>query len=431
MVGSFVRRSGFWVLDFIKGGQVYKHYKDISDIMGNTSGSNNNSAKHLENLLQYATENTKFYKQYSNYNSISDFPVTNKIIIRNNIDEIVSNEFRDKDLYVVSTSGSTGIPFVVKQNKNKRNRVKADLIYFCEKCNYLIGDKYLYLRVWSEWKSKSAISRFKQNLIPVDISHLDENKLKHIRELLEKDKRITCIIGYAKSLDIVARYLLETNTKINNVRIVISSAEVLTKDMKERIKKAFNCNVVSRYANEEIGFLAQQPIDDDYFIINDASNYVEFLKLDSDEKASPGELCRVIVTDLFNYATPLIRYDTGDLAVYKMDPINGRVITEIQGRKADFIFDTVGNRLVSYSITNKMERFSGVKQFQLIQEGKKDYRLLLKVWGKTYKEDDIRSLLNNILGEDANIIIDYVDSIEALSSGKYKTIICNYKPTGR
>lgn len=426
MIGARIRKSGFWLLDLIRGREVYKHYKDISNIMENKTALNNNPGRYLDELLKHATESCKFYEEYYNYNSIKDFPVSNKIMIRDNIEEIKSKKYDHGKLHVVSTSGSTGTPFSITQNKNKRNRIKADLIYFGKICGYSVGDRYVHLRVWSDWKKKKNMTRFKQNLIPIDISKLDNIKLKEICEVLENDKHIRCINGYAKTIDIIAKFFLENNIKSNNVEIVISGAELLTIDMKKRIKKAFRCNVVSRYANEEIGFLAQQPIDDDYFLINDASNHVEFLKLDSDEYAEPGELCRIIVTDLFNYATPLIRYDTGDLAVYEINTTKGRVIKEIQGRQADFIYDTEGNRLVSYSITNRMERFNEIKQFQLIQEDKIIYRILLNMNKEIKIEREIKKLLRSILGEDSELIIEYVDRVEALSSGKFKTIICRY-----
>ena len=38
--------------------------------------------------------------------------------------------------------------------------------------------------------------------------------------------------------------------------------------------------------------------------------YIEMLSLDSDEPVKPGELGRIVVTDFYNKAFPMIRYDT-------------------------------------------------------------------------------------------------------------------------
>ena len=89
---------------------------------------------------------------------------------------------------------------------------------------------------------------------------------------------------------------------------------------KENLEKHFNTKVVSRYSNEEMGILAQQSNieQNNAFNINWASYYVEILKMDTNEKANLGELGRIVITDLFNFSMPLIRYDTGDLGVFEL-----------------------------------------------------------------------------------------------------------------
>ncbi len=56
------------------------------------------------------------------FNSIKDFPIIDKNIIKQHSNEILSDEYRAKTLHTKSTSGSTGTPLVVKQNADKRNR---------------------------------------------------------------------------------------------------------------------------------------------------------------------------------------------------------------------------------------------------------------------------------------------------------------------
>ena len=78
------------------------------------------------------------------------------------------------------------------------------------------------------------------------------------------------------------------------------------------LEQAFHCKCVSRYANEENGFLGQDYTKNNIFIPNRANYYIEILKLDSEESAELNEVGRIVVTDLYNYAMPMIRYDTGD-----------------------------------------------------------------------------------------------------------------------
>lgn len=45
--------------------------------------------------------------------------------------------------------------------------------------------------------------------------------------------------------------------------------------------------------------------------------YLEVLKLEEDIPAGDGELGRLVITDLYNYAFPPIRYENGDIVVRK------------------------------------------------------------------------------------------------------------------
>ena len=243
--------------------------------------------KYLNKLLVYATSNTEFYRDYYLRENLQDFPIINKNVIRDNVKEMLSNEYSGKSLHSMSTSGSTGNPLTVKQNRNKRNRVLAEIIYFGEQCGYYLGDRNVYLRVWTKEIKKSRLAALKQNMIMLDTSNLGEENLERIRQVLKKDKKITCVLGYATTLDLLSKYMLEKNDDptMFNLRVIISSAEVLNDITKANLKKVFGCNVVSRYSNQENGIIAQRPIDENFYVINKASYHLEFLKINSDEEA--------------------------------------------------------------------------------------------------------------------------------------------------
>lgn len=429
-IGSNMRRYGFWILDALEGGQVKDHYKEIEHTF-DMGGYNYTDLtdKHLNNLLNHAVNTTEYYSKYKDYNDLKNFPILDKNIIKENQDKIISKEYIGTQLHLMSTSGSTGTPFTIAQDKNKRNRVLAEIIYFGELCGYSLGDRNTYLRVWTEKNKKSKLGAWKQNLVMIDIAKLDEENLENIRHILKKDRKLKCILGYATTLDVLSKYLLNKGDipEMFGVKVIISGAEVLSEATKDNLKKVFGCNVVSRYSNQENGILAQELIDSDYFIINNASYHIEFLKLDSDENADISELSRIVVTDLFNYATPMIRYDTGDLAIVEEHDKYGKVIKSIQGRKIDFIYDTSGKILSPHAITNHMWNFRNIKQYQLIQEKSNLYRLKLNGSKGIYKDEDIIKTLKSILGSDAEIMIEHVDGIPFLKSGKFRTVICNYK----
>lgn len=424
-----MRNRGFWTIDWLKGRTVRKHYIDIKNTMQRKENVNK-ARESLQSLLTHATQNCSFYAPFAN-TPISEFPIIDKDLIRSRHSEFLAKPFVTAKLHRMSTSGSTGTPFSVVQNYEKRSRVLAEIVYFGELCGYTIGQRYAFIRSWNSQSRKSPLESFLQNLIAIDTSRLDEESLETMRSLLKRDKRLSCILGYASSLDLLTQHLLEkgeTPESFKRMKVVISGSEILSDKARRNLKRVFGCNVVSRYSNQENGLIAQE-VSDNVFLINRASYYLEFLKPNSNEHARPGELSRIVLTDLFNYAMPMIRYDTGDLAIFDEHPDYGRVITSIEGRVLDFFYDTQDRLLSPSAITVQMWKFDRLRQFQFIQDGRAKY--LLKVNGArgVYEDDDFIEVIENIVGKNANITIEHVDGIPQLQSGKFRQVICNYRPS--
>ena len=112
------RYYSFWFVDLLKGGKIRSHYHDIKFILENYKSDKSKKLrdKHLNELLSHAVQNTSFYKSYSNFNSISDFPVIDKLMLRESFEGFISNKHKNQKSFKVSTSGSTGTPFVILQD---------------------------------------------------------------------------------------------------------------------------------------------------------------------------------------------------------------------------------------------------------------------------------------------------------------------------
>lgn len=427
-----LRKSIFWMLDRLKGGNIKKEYLDIKYIFETNNGYKERINRYLSDLLQYAVHHTEFYAGYES-KGLEEFPVINKSIIKDNMEDILSSEYKGKKLHEMHTSGSTGTPFVSRQNEKKRNRVLAELIYFGEKAGYQIGERYIFFRVWMEANIKSKLELFKQNLIPVDILHLDDENLEKIRQLLLKDKKIKYLLAYASTYDKLSKYLEKNQHKPEDFSIhtIISSSEVLQSSTRERLRRIFGCNVISRYSNQENGIIAQDNTVADEYEINNASYVIEVLNLDNDEPVAEGETGRIVVTDLFNYAMPFIRYDTGDVGtlIWRKTECGDRipVIKCIGGRKVDMIYDTKGTPLTPHTWSVYMWKFDRLKQYQFIQNGKMDYVLKVNDEDGVYTDEELVKHLKSVLGDEAIIEIQRVSDIPILASGKFKKTVCNYK----
>lgn len=434
MLLNLIRNKSFWLLDSFKGKLIKNKLLEIELCIKDPNSEKAKKIKsiHLDRILEHASKTTPFYKALNNEGDISDFPVIRKTTIQDNFEVFQSSEFKDKTNFKVSTSGSTGVPFFLFQNQEKRSRNHADNIYFFDRAHFNVGNRLYELEVWRGHNQKGKLKAWIQNSVQFDISRLTDERIKIFLGLLKADKQVKkTMLGFASSYEMIAQYL-ETNKiflKDLGITSAIANSEYLNPYTKATLGKHLNTVVLSRYSSEEIGIIAQQTIDSpNNFIINHASYHVEILNLENDNPVKPGEFGRIVVTDLFNYAMPIIRYDTGDIAKLGISKDGVMELEQIEGRKMDVIYDSKGNMISSFVIYTKFYNYySLLKQYQFIQQGEKEYEVKLNLQNDNFPhETDLVKAIKSDFGEDATVIVTYVDEIPPLSSGKRRKVMNNY-----
>ena len=438
----FILRTKYWLNDFIKGGIMFRCYKDAYGITMNKISEDEickKREKDLYNILHYACDNIEYYKMKNIYSkNLSDFPVVNKNIYTENYDlfcaPIEKIPGQEGNLHIQSTSGSTGIPFSVPQDTLCRLKRIAIIKAENEKINFHSFEPMMHLRYLKSHGSNIDFKHSKDlNIWYVDNSNLSEEKILKIIDTINKN-RIKVVRGYMTSLDFITHYMVNNNIKFNHKVIFISVGELLQENLRIRICQDLHCYIISQYGNEENGIFGQSEINGCGNIINlnGAGCIVEILKMDKDEPADKGEIGRIVVTDLTNYAFPMIRYEIGDVAApcdyYKNGDI--KKISNLLGRKSDIIYDTKGTPVdLINRIPMVLYNSQVINQHQFIQKDKNKYLLKLCVKKEIDKilENEIIDEFINILGSDAILSIEYVNSLPILSSGKRKVIVNEWK----
>lgn len=431
---GFIKRNLYWMNDYFHGGRVRFFYNDLKTVLSDKDKGYHVQQKHLNELLTHAIKNTEYYKNFST--DLQDFPIVNKNILNENrqkicvsFDKIPGQE--TKEIHVQKTSGSTGTPFAIPQDTRKRNRRIAELKYFNELVGFKSHEKLAQCRIWTKWQSKSKWQSFKENIIPVNVSKMDDKTINLLISTVKKNKCVA-IRAYASWYDALVEYLRDGKADpkdLRSVKVCISSSEALNEETRQKMQEIVNIPIVEAYADEEAGMLAQQKIGDKNYYLNHSGYVFEFLKLDEDKEAEPGELARIVITDLFNYAFPLIRYDTGDTAIFELgnDSSNGWVyISKLYGRRLDLVYDTSGNPVHPMNFARVLKNLPGIIQWQFVQKNEKDYVVRLNI----DKNNDIKNTMDEIseiLGKDAKIKVEYVDDIPVLASGKRKPVVCEWK----
>lgn len=428
-----MRNSAFWLIDGLKGRKV-KNALNLLNKCENGQWDEKQIEEYqneqVSKLLNHAKNTVPFYKNQEEMN-LKKWPVVNKNILRENAGNILSNKYEKDKLIEMSTSGSTGTPFASLQDINKKKHVNAETLFYNGKIGYLIGKRIIYLRSIVSEVQKSKIQQFTQNIYLLDCNDLSETGIREkLKFIVKYSKKCgAMLMGYASTFTAFQRYFDKygfDDIKDANIYGIVSGSEMLYDETRKTIEKAFECKCVSRYANEENGFLGQ---DDDYnniFYMNRANYYIEILKFDKDIPADENEVGRIVVTDLYNYAMPMIRYDTGDIGAYITKEYKGKerkAIGFFGGRIVDTVKDCEGNIVSPHAVTNLMWKYKNVKQFQFIQKSQGVYEIVLNAIRSEINEYKLIEDYKGIFGNKSVISVKYCDDIPVLLSGKRRYIV--------
>ena len=432
-IGEVSRRAAFLALDKAKGGKMNSLIRrNMEEIIDGVTPEYMERRLHI--ILDYAAEHTEFYGKIDPSQGLSAFPVMKKMDYNENRDAILSDEYAaDRDsLAQLNTSGSTGVPFTVYADPFKMDHIFSNMLAVYELNGFRMGMKRGEFRVWipgrnaiTKWKS------FRNNLYMYDISNMGDAYLETVCERLRKE-RIQVIVAYSGALTALVQYIERKNIDVKtwSVEMIFSMGEAMPDQTYEAIERVFHFPPVRSYGNNENGFIAVCVNGDRRYTIDLYNYYVEILKIDSDMPAEEGELGRIVVTDYYNRAFPMIRYDTGDTGIMVRETgADGRehaYFTEIYGRRGSLLYNTKGEPLSIHVFMNLLLKQEGiVHQARCIQWEKNRYELLVNADREKLDEEALLASYRHYLGEDAVIDVTYVDEIPVQASGK--TMVCENK----
>jgi len=258
---------------------------------------------------------------------------------------------------------------------------------------------------------------------------LTKKDVKKNVDEINKFKPIT-IVGYPSALHFLALEIEKNNLQLTHLpKGVISAGETLHLHQREIIEKVFKTQVYNRYGSREFGHIANECLAHEGLHYNADDLIIEIV----DEKGmvcKSGQIGRLIITDLNNYAFPLIRYDIGDLGSMSSSEncccgCTFPKLSAIEGRTFDIIYGINGNKVSgtfwTLSFRNKIQ---GVDAFQIRQFLNYDILINIKT-NKQFNELEnkkIRQLISENLGEKINITINDVTEFEYTKTGKFNWI---------
>lgn len=162
--------------------------------------------------------------------------------------------------------------------------------------------------------------------------------------------------------------------------VVRTLSETVSGDLRQEVRSRFGLEIQDSYSSQEFGVIAIQcPGGGSYHVLEHL--IVEVV----DEQGSPcapGQIGRVLVTDLVNLAAPMIRYDIGDLAEVGAPCACGlphRSLKRILGRERNLLRMPDGSRRWPVFGFHAWREIGPVRQFQFVQTGAEELLARLRV----------------------------------------------------
>jgi len=401
----------------------------------------NYQLKQIIKLLHFAYENSPFYRKRfqdislnpHNIKSFNDFlriPFLTKKDLQDNLQEIKSRNIPEKYLILNKTGGSTGKPVHFYYDKECLNIKRAATILHDSWANYLPGDKLALIWgsrrdiSWLKGIKASIRNMFLERKLILDSSSLTEKSMLDFAEKLKKFKPKT-ILAYTHSLYLFAKFCKKYKILDIQPQSIITSAELLHPEERNLIGEVFQCPIFNRYGSREFGVIASECEYHKGLHLNAGSLYVEILK--NNKPVSLGEEGEIVITDLWNYGTPFIRYKIEDVGMFLPEKCPcGRNLPLIKitgGRVSDFLVTPEGKMISGSALTIYLiANIPGIRQAQFIQKIENEIILKLVI-NKEFESKGKKILekeIEKFLGKEIKVKYKFVDDIPREPSGKYR-----------
>jgi phenylacetate-CoA ligase len=407
----------------------------------------------LRALLKHANDTVPYYRRAfkekglspSDIKDVDDLvklPVLTKADVKRNFGDLVSRGFPRSKL-VFSQSGGTGDQIKFYITKEQVSWEVAAEFRAYGWAGYRFGDRCLMF-----WGSPIDLARYvgfvkrftsKLERVLVLNTYVVSDEVLGKHACLMKRFNPEIIRGYASSVYMMARYMLEKSIDYVHPRAVITSAEMLLDPMRKTIEEAFGCPVFDYYGSREIGGIAGECEMHSGYHISAENVLLEFAR--DGEHVAAGEDGVVLVTGLRNLGMPFIRYAIGDVGKPSDDICGcGRglpLMSSIEGRVSQFmaVYDRKLKRVIPVS-TAGPGLFGGIlmyvpiENYRIVQESL-DRVVIRAVKGRGYLQkhtDLVVAHIRRFLGDNITVEVEFVDYLPPLPSGKRSVFLSKIDP---
>ena len=363
--------------------------------------------RHFHKLLTHVWNRSAFYREYYSSHgvreksladmSIGDLPLLPKKLLIANFDRAVTdprlrrkeleewfeshrdpNETFCQDMIVVhgsGTSGDFGIYAYDRKAWTIADTTLAGRLPLPE--NYPAGKTRVafYVAANGHFATVSMASSIPKSVYDTLILSLMDPVEQTLQRLNAfQPHRLT---GYSSSVAQLAELALEGRLEISPQRIFVGG-DKLSENMERKIRAAWNAPLYVLYAASESKYIAIKMPERDQMMVMDDLNIVEVLN-ENDREVGAEQEGRVVLTNLYNYTLPLLRYELGDYVVRgtELPDLPFTTLRDIRGRVNDALPIVLGSgqRDSIHPIVLTTFHVPTIEKFQFISASPENVRI--------------------------------------------------------
>jgi phenylacetate-CoA ligase len=401
----------------------------------------------LKRLLEHCQREVPYYRRRwrelgitpADIRSLDDYaqlPVLTKADIRAHADELKADSWRDHLMYK-ATGGSTGEPMRFGFTRESNDRRTAVMWRGYEWAGSRMGRRTLFL--WSGAVGEPArLHQVKDRLYNAAFARrvlnsfsMTEANMAGFADAIDA-YRPEVIVAYVGPLLRLAQWLIASGRRIHRPQAIIGAAEAMHEFQRRIIEQAFGCPAYNTYGCREFMLIAAECEQRCGLHVNADHLVVELRKPVAAAADMPaGE---VVITDLFNYGMPFVRYANGDMATATSARCEcGRglpLLSRVDGRVLDAIRTRAGHVLPGEFFPHMLKDVPGLERFQVVQR-QLDQLDLAIVRGTGFDESSlayIRREVAKVLGDSIELHCRFVDHIPLTPSGKLRVTVSELPP---
>lgn len=240
------------------------------------------------------------------------------------------------------------------------------------------------------------------------------------------------LLTHPSNLAALVRSIGPRSAVLPNLSEVWTISESLDPQVRRFVEDVWQVRIVDTYSSRECGYLAIQCPMADHYHVQAESVLVEILD-DAGQPTRPGEIGRVVISTLHNFASPLLRYEIGDYAEVGPPCPCGRglpTLNRIVGRQRNMLTLPNGEKRWPRCGYDQFMDIVPVRQLRLVQRTLQSIEAEIVV-ERPLSETESAALVQVIqdaLGYPFAIRLIYVSDIPRGPGGKFEEFLADLAP---